>query len=197
MATLGIAAAAAGAGTYAAFSDTESSNNTQVSAGTLNLDLNSNTSTSMNVGDLAPGDSGYLATELSNTGSINGNLETVNLEITAESDGTSSDFEENADDDGSELDDSLDVDILVESGTWDGSVGANPGSEYNANDGTTYASGTLMSVTGDNTPGTAPSLNPEETKYLVFNYTLPRDTTGNEVQGDSVTFDISITLEQA
>lgn len=208
--TIGGAAAAAGAGTFAAFSDTESSTGNTITAGTLNLELNPNTSgtTSITLSNIAPGDSGYLAIELGNTGSIDGNLSSVNIgsvsggsfssTLVTDSDGTPSEFNDPTPADG-ELDDNLEVDSFVEaSGDFNGSVGTGQGSTIgrSSNHANVVSAGTTLSSAVKQHSLSGESLNSSELKYFVLNYTLP-GSTKNIVQGDSVEFDVQFVLDQA
>lgn len=211
MITLGGAAAAAGAGTFAAFSDTGQSSGNSISTGTLTLALNPGSeSTAIDVSGAKPGDSGYLALELQNSGSIDGTIADVNLgsvdgsgsfdaSLASQTDDTPSDFEQNAGDDGVELDDTMTVDAFLEtSGDFTGSVGTGTGSTVtrSGNESNLVTSGTTLADALGSNANLGESLGSGVSKYLVLNYEIPSGA-GNELQDESLTFDVQVVLEQA
>lgn len=205
IATVGAASAAVGAGTFAAFSDTETSSGNSVTAGTLDLQLNPNSSgsTSIDFGTIAPGDSGYLVIELTNDGSIDATLQSINIGDVSEDGSLTESLTTNSDgedpnSDG-ELDDYLEIGVFIEADDLtSASVGTTTGETVSATDGTrVISSDTKLSDAVGRNNGFSESLTTNETKYLVLNYELPREETGNVVQGDSAGFDIQIVSEQA
>lgn len=83
--TIGVASAGAGAGTFAYFSDTESSTGNQIQAGTLDLEVGNNDSLSLTVSDKAPGWTGSDSASINNVGSVEGGLRLeVNVTSTGE-----------------------------------------------------------------------------------------------------------------
>jgi spore coat-associated protein N len=77
--TFGAATAAVGGGTGAYFSDQADSEDNTIKAGSIDLQTNGNNSptTAINVGPVAPGDSGGSTLRLDNTGSVNGYVSLV------------------------------------------------------------------------------------------------------------------------
>lgn len=211
MITLGGAAAAAGAGTFAAFSDTGESSGNSISTGTLTLALNpGGESTSISVSGAKPGDTGYVALALQNSGTIDGTITGVNIgavdgsggfsaNLASETDNTPSQFESNPGSDGVELDDTMTVDVFIESSTdFTGSPGTGTGSTVSrsGNENEIVAAGTtLASALSSNT--VSETLGPSTpAKYLVVNYEIPSGA-GNDLQDESLTFDVQVRLEQA
>ncbi|NHN61154.1 MULTISPECIES: TasA family protein [Halorussus] len=107
--TVGAASAATGAGTMAYFSDTESSEGNTVSAGTLNLKVNGRDDIStapVNVSGVAPGWSKSIPLDLSNDGTVGGDLY-LKFDVTGSNDG---------DGDSQGLEDDLDLTWNVDNG---------------------------------------------------------------------------------
>ena len=199
IATVGVASAAAGAGTFAYFSDTETSEDNTVEAGTLNLTLSPSTGTGsfINIDKAKPGDSGYIVFQLKNDGNIDGSSIEITLTNLSESDNTGTEFETTPTANGGELDEILLVAAYVESSNPESSTGTYTG-DYSTSSGTALItdSPTLSGAVGTTYAGsTDVSLTSGGTKYLVFEYTFP-DVDDNTLQGDSVTFDIEVTLTQ-
>lgn len=193
--TVGAGSAAAGAGTFALFSDTESSTGNSVTAGTLNLDLTEGSdTTSLNVTDAAPGDAGYVVLELTNNGSLAGDIDVL-IENVSGSDGTDSEFESSPTADGSELLSTLDL------SAWLDATGMTVGSfsgEYGAsNGGTQIISPTkLDSVSEAELSGSSvDDLAADSSMYAVVEVSIPSGA-GNAIQGDSANFDITFELNQ-
>lgn len=191
---IGAGTAAAGAGTFAAFSDTETSSSNTLTAGTLDLELTAgdSVSTPITFSNVKPGDTGYVAVGLENTGSVSGDVTNVALSITDEEDGTDSEFEDNGDE--AVLADNVEVGVFfdgsVTAGTDTGSQPSSSGTNTVVDDGTV-----LSSATGDQTPDSTVSLGENGSTTLVVNWEVPT-TAGNDIQGDSVTFDITVDLTQ-
>lgn len=195
-----------GGGTYAYFSDTETSTGNTFSAGTLKLTVGSAGTLPLAFNSLKPGDTGTLADpwRINNTGTIAGNLTIACGAITNNENGLT-EPEKDADDTGEpgELGANLTVAFWIDSNadnTWGagdyyltttgGKTGYNseaslPPEAYahlNDYDGKTWAD--LTTITGGASAGT-----------FHVEYDLPWGT-GNEVQSDTCTFDLTFRLEQ-
>jgi len=166
-----------GAGTYAYFSDTESSVDNTLTAGTLDLNIEGGdvAITTFDVSNVAPGDNGTASSTLLNSGSLAGELDIATSGIDnvpgvgGEYGGGSGELGANA-----EIAIYLDID---QTGTRTaGDVGLQ-------SNGTTYD------------PMVAAMAASAQDDIIVL-WDVPTDT-GNDVQGDSVSFNITFTLEQA
>ena len=181
---IGLVAALAGAGMYALFNDHETSEGNVFKAGTLNLQLGSGSNALISIDNMKPGDSGEVIVAVTNLGSLDGKL-------------------------------SL---ILGKGIPWNviGTMVCSP--DENLADALEF--GALYDVKGDGTysdkgwPGWGPGTvfvhlsgcNQETldfgllpaggTRNVKIFWNLP-STVGNEVQGRSVTFDITFYLSQA
>ncbi|WP_435180332.1 TasA family protein [Halorussus sp. AFM4] len=80
--TVGAASAATGAGTMALFSDSEQSTDNTIQAGTLDLTVGGSNSSTLNVSNIAPGDSGRTAIQVNNAGSLGGSLDVNVSDVT-------------------------------------------------------------------------------------------------------------------
>jgi spore coat-associated protein N len=176
MATIG-AAGAVGAGTWAAFSDEESATGS-ATAGTLDLKVEntdiSGRKVTLGNGDLAPGDDGsYSNITLKNTGNVAGELR-ADLNITSAQENDRNEAE-TADDPNSggngELDNVLELQVPGQNSGW-----------------------RSLRFYDENTPYTlANSLS--DSKDITIKWRVPEDA-DNSIQSDSVTFDVTFTLEQ-
>jgi predicted ribosomally synthesized peptide with SipW-like signal peptide len=185
MMVIGLVATLAGAGLYAYFSDTETSSGNKFTAGTLDLMVNGQNpwTTPITVSNLAPGDSGSRSIVIKNVGSIDG---CVNLELgtATNTEGLNPESETEKTEPG-DLGDYLVVTIYFDE---DGDLGT-------VNDQTFVCSGIINTIGGHLYNAYHP-LCAGDLSYLVIVYNLPGHT-GNNVQGDIVSFDISVILEQA
>ena len=181
---IGAGSAAAGAGTMAYFSDTEESTENTVSAGTLDLKIGPNGGdtavTTVDVGNVAPGDSGEGKTTLKNDGSIDGSIDlifgsAINLEgDNPESEGDTSDP--------GDLGDVLEVEVYVSSTLVRGDFSASSPPTFNeVFDGTEEDANV--------------ALNAGSSTDLTIKWNLPTSA-GNDIQGDSVEGDITVELNQ-
>lgn len=173
--TIGVAGAAAGAGTMAYFSDTEESTGNTVSAGTLDLtaDGGDGAVTTVDVSAVAPGESGGKSTTLKNSGSIDGSVDLI-FGSASNSEGDNSEPEPSTSSDG-DLGSVLQVTV---------SVG-----------GTAIRSGTFNNVFDGTEENANVSLAAGNSKDLTIDWSVPSGA-GNEIQGDEVTGDITIELNQ-
>lgn len=169
---IGAASAGAGAGTMALFSDTESSSGNTVQAGTLDLKVAGQNPLTANeaFGPFAPGDSKSYNVPLKNVGTIQGVLDFRLSGTNSEGDNPESEPETQTDGD---LGDHLMVTIEV--------------------GGSQKAYGTFNEVTGTY-PDVATIAGGDSTNMKIT-MTLPEGT-GNEVQGDVITADITFYLNQ-
>lgn len=173
--TAGVASAGAGAGTFAYFSDTESSTDNQIQAGTLDLEVGADNSLNIDVSDGAPGDSWSSSADLANVGSIGGEL-SVGLNVTSgPSDGDSSDPEVNYPQSGGLLDEAW-VRIGI-----DGSTVVTKGSIKTAD-----MLGRIDALQ---------RLSGESSKTMNIEVGIDSNAL-NEIQGDSLTFEVVVGLHQ-
>ena len=196
---IGVVSVSAGAGTWAYFSDTETSGENTFAAGTLDLTFDTESSLPLAVTNTYPGDSGGDSSTLANAGNLPGELDIAIGAVTnTESTGTT-EFE--ADGAGGELGANakmvvwLDVD---QSGTFNaGDIELSPSAiiAYDASTNTELTYSTIDSYSGvswDNVETMAAGA----TDDLCIDWEVPI-TTVNDIQGDSLSFDVTVTLEQA
>lgn len=175
------ALALVGTGTYAYFVDTEVSADQSLEAGTLDLvPGNFMSSPAIAVEDVAPGDSDSVSFNLSNAGSIDGDL---SLEVVSDQDSENTCTEPEGDDepdcglDGvGELDDNLDIVI---------SRGVTP-----------VWSGTLAALAAD-LDGQAFGLLADGTSATLTVAWSIDESVDNRIQSDEAEFHIVATLDQA
>ena len=190
-----------GGGTWAFFSDPESSTGNILTAGTLDLSLDGADApvTTLDISNAAPGDSGSGSTVIKNDGNIDAELDIAFGSVTNTESSGSTEYE--ADGAPGELGGQatfaffIDVD---ESGTWntddiglksDVTTYVNAGAtsldyqtldSYNSNNWDDVYSGNMTASAQDN---------------FTIMYQVPTSAT-NAIQGDSVSVDITFTLEQ-
>lgn len=172
---IGAASAGAGAGTMALFSDTEQSTGNTVQAGTLDLNADGGDSevTTVTVSNAVPGDSGSDTTTLNNNGTMAGSVDLVFSGATNdEGDNPESETETTTPGD---LGDVLEVTVSV------GSTQVDTGTFNTVFDGT-EADANVSLASGTQ-------------KDLTIDWTLPSGA-GNDIQGDSVSGDITVQLNQ-
>lgn len=166
---IGVASVGAGAGTMALFSDSEQSTANQVTAGTLDLDIDGadTATTTVEATNIAPGYTGSDSSTVANAGSIDGFLD---VEVGSVS-GTT------------EMKEQLQIRVLLD------------------DDGDTTTTGDQSVVVNDYATSIAADRNTNhelmtgESSNLVVEWTLDGDA-DNDVQGDSVSFDITVKLDQ-
>jgi len=162
-----------GTGVYAAFSDTETSTGNQFTAGTLDLEVDTQNPWSTvkfdNVGPLAPGDSGAVTCAVKNVGNLPGTSLTVDISGLV---------------DAGEL--GANMDIVI----WDDVDGD---AVQDAGETTEMYNGTLAAEAGPYTVGSG--LNAGVTTNVGISYSIDSGV-GNEIQGDTCTFDIEFVLTQ-
>jgi spore coat-associated protein N len=187
-----------GGATFAYFSDTESSVNNTLTAGVLDLNIDGGNVavTTLNVGAVEPGASGSASSILSNVGSIAGELDIATSAVT--NTGAVSGTSEYADDSGdlggvAQI--AMYLDIDQSGGVTAGDIGLQ-------SDGTTYdPTGGLNYDVVDNYASETwneviSSMVASASDDIIILWQVPTGA-GNSIQGDSVEFDITFTLEQA
>ncbi|AKB21134.1 TasA family protein [Methanosarcina sp. WH1] len=171
--TIGVLAVVAGAGTWAAFSDTETSENNTFTAGTLDLKVGGvdDPDVPFVVEDVFPGATGSADIVLSNAGTMPGALSVKIVNIIGEG-GDFPEPESVVDPSNAyNLDDVLTVSI---------------------SDGTNTVSGKLSELTTAQSLGV---LDVGTGKTFTVTYSVD-SSAGNEIQGDKVTFDVEVSLNQ-
>jgi spore coat-associated protein N len=183
------------AGTYAYFSDTESSTNNVLTAGTLDLNINGGNVavTTFTASGVAPGDSGSGSSTLTNVGTIAGELDVATSAVTNTAGAGGTEYEGGSGELGANAQIAMYID-LDQSGSWNaGDIGLQ-------SNGTTYSFPTALNYDVINNYASK-TWNAVETMVaaaadnIVVNWQVPAGT-GNDIQGDSVRFDISFILEQ-
>jgi spore coat-associated protein N len=179
----------AGGGTWAFFSDTEASHNNSLTAGTLDLTINGGNSavTTFNAPAVVPGDTGSGSSTLRNAGSLSGNLSLAFSTVTntAGLDGTGNL--------GAAALMAVYIDVNNNS-AWDaGDIGLK-------SDGTTYAAPAALNYAVINSYGSRgftglATLAAGISRQITINWQVPAST-GNEIQGDGLSFGVTFTLNQ-
>ncbi|MGB9903868.1 MAG: TasA family protein [Desulfotomaculales bacterium] len=179
---IALMAALVGGATFAYFNDTETSTGNSFAAGTLDLKLDGGDDNvvKFTASNLAPGQSGKGTWTIRNAGNINGFVDLTGITVvnTGATPGTS----EFADGSG-DLGANMNVRLFID---------ANGNGDYDTGDTEIY-NGPLNSIASDynlNLP-----LNSGETKYIGLAWNIP-GTVGNSIQGDSVSFSMTFSLEQ-
>ncbi|RLC70464.1 MAG: hypothetical protein DRI26_07070 [Chloroflexi bacterium] len=180
-----------GGGVYAVFTDTEASSSNQFAVGTLDLkvdDENPWTSTKISVSNLKPGDSGAVDCTLKNDGTIDGSSLTVDIQNLSDSEGTNPEPETDTTEPG-DLSANLDLVLWVDDGAGGGTAnnGVRDGTEQLLYSGKLNAEAGPYSVTGGLAAGA--------TTYIGIGYSIA-SSVGNDIQGDTCTFDIVFVLTQ-
>lgn len=200
LATIGVASAGAGAGTMAYFSDNESVDNNSVSAGTLDLTTGTKSSFKLDLGDKAPGDSGTTTLDITNSGSLSGSNAVLDAninDITGTGGSGSSEYE----DDTANLGDNLEVRIWIDvddNDSFDSGDYMLKSDETIVADGSGYSGGydTLNNYSGTTWNGIR-NMGSGNTDEVNVDWQIPDAGTGNNIQGDSVEFDLTFQLRQS
>jgi len=191
-----------GGGTWAFFSDTETSANNSLTAGTLDLNIDDGNDpvTMFSVTDVAPGDSGFGSAELTNVGSLDGELD-IEFSGVSNTESTGTGEYENDILNGAgvgELGGLAEIAVYIDvdgNGSFDGSdIGLN-------SDGSFYSPSTLIYDTIDNYDGAywdeiEVMGNGDEHDFVVLWRVPFNGGIDNTYQGDTVSFDVSYVLEQ-
>ena len=191
-----IVIALVGAGTWAYFSDTESSANNSLTAGTLDLNVDGGDTavTTFSVTGKAPGDSGSGSTTLANAGNLSGELDITFSAITNTPGAGGTEFEGGSGELGAVAQIAVYIDV-DSSDTWsDGDIGIK-------SDGTTYNHPTALDYAvidnyGSDSFDAVETMAASASDKFVVMWQVPTSA-GNNIQGDSVSFDVTFTLEQA
>lgn len=173
VATVGVVGALAAGATSAWFSDTETSTGNTFTAGTLDLAVNGQNTgiIPVVVGNIAPGWTKDITYTVKNAGSISGKLSLVSGTV-VNTEGLNPESETNTEGDG-ELGANITVTATVDS--------------------VTHNLGVLNNLQNANTVIT--DLNAGVEKTIVLHLALPTSVT-NEVQGDNVVADFTLSLDQ-
>ena len=184
--------------TFAYFSDTESSVNNSLTAGVLDLNIDGGdiAVTTLTVADAEPGGSGSGSSILANVGSMVGELDIATSAVT--NTGAVSGTSEYADDSGdlgavAQIAMYLDID---QSGTVTaGDIGLQSDeTTYDPTGGLNYD--VIDNYASDNWDAIIASMAASASDDIIVLWQVPTGA-GNTIQGDSVSFDITFTLEQA
>jgi predicted ribosomally synthesized peptide with SipW-like signal peptide len=184
-----------GAGTYAYFSDTESSTNNTLTAGTLDLNIDGGNVavTTFTASGVAPGDSGSGSSTLANVGSISGELDIATSAVTNTPGAGGTEYEGGSGELGASTQIAVYLDV-DQSGGWNaGDIGLQ-------SNGATYSFPTALNYDEINDYASE-TWNAVETMVtsaaddIFVNWQVPVGAV-NDIQGDSVSFDITFTLEQ-
>lgn len=175
--------------TSAIFTDQETSEGNSLSAGTLDLQVDDKDNpfiTTFNFSDMSPGDNETHSFTLKNTGTLPG-VPKICLRnvINTESTG-SSEFE--SDGDAGELGANINVIAKI-----NGESLVDTDTSLDSFNDHCWASENVLDTEFVNT--NADILDPSETAIFEFNFSIT-ESVGNEIQGDSVTFDVEFNFEQ-
>ena len=186
---------AVGGSTFAYFSDTESSTNNTLTAGTLDLNINGGDTavTTLNVSDVAPGDSGSASSTLANVGSLEGELDISTSSVTNTPGAGGTEYEGGSGELGASANMTMYLDVDQSSDWSAGDVGLK-------SDRTIYYHPTSLdyaaindyaSKSWDATENMTASASDD---FFVL-WQVPSGAT-NDIQGDSVSVNITFVLEQ-
>jgi predicted ribosomally synthesized peptide with SipW-like signal peptide len=174
---------AIGWGTYSYFSDTETSSGNKFSAGTLDLKVDGKDNpldVYFNVADVKPGDSGSKTIALKNDGTIEGTAK-IHIKNVANSEGTNPEPETDTAEPG-------DLGKYLVLKIW-----------YDAEGDGFEADDLIVTDEVNDLNSVLTTLGPlgaGQTRNVKIDWELPSDV-GNDIMGDSVTFDIEFSLVQA
>jgi len=182
-------------GTWAYFADNETSAGNALESGTLDLKIDGGDSAvnTFSAHDVLPGDTGGGSVTLANAGSLPGELD-ITVSTVANYGGTGSgEYEDGVGDLGGKARMAVYLDIDL-SGSWNaGDIGLK-------HNGTTYSHPTPLHYAKINKYSAthweaAATMAPAANFDLVADWKVPGET-GNEIQGDAVSFGVLFTLEQ-
>lgn len=197
--TIGAGSVAAGAGTMAFFSDEKTSKNNTVKAGTLTLNLDNGDeqgSKTVNVTNAKPGDSGSGASQVTNSGTIDGFLDLEVANVRNQENGRNQSEQEAGDGstDQGELGDNLNVTIGFDGDDEKLTDNRPAGGVDTENDEAVGPDGVTINEAEGSYDLNFP-LNSGQSANLVIEWEIP-GSTGNEIQSDQVLFDVVVTLSQ-
>jgi spore coat-associated protein N len=187
-----------GGATFAYFSDTESSVDNTLTAGILDLNIDGGNVavTTLTVSAAEPGASGSASSTLSNVGSMAGELDIATSVVT--NTGAVSGTSEYADDSGdlggvAQI--AMYLDIDQSGGVTAGDIGLqSDGTTYDPTGGLNYD--IVDNYASENWNEVITSMVASASDDIIILWQVPTGA-GNSIQGDSVEFDITFTLEQA
>lgn len=187
-----------GGATFAYFSDTESSVDNTLTAGILDLNIDGGNVavTTLTVSAAEPGASGSASSTLSNVGSMAGELDIATSVVT--NTGAVSGTSEYADDSGdlggvAQI--AMYLDIDQSGGVTAGDIGLqSDGTTYDPTGGLNYD--IVDNYASENWNEVITSMAASASDDIIILWQVPTGA-GNSIQGDSVEFDITFTLEQA
>ena len=204
---IGVVASVAVGLTSAYFSDSEASQGNTVAIGTmdLNIDGANDIVTTMTVQNKAPGDSGQDSSVLSNVGTLSGLLD-IKMDNIADYPCTNdthgvNDGTENCTSDAGALSSNLDMAFYIDAdqdNAWStGDIGLKSDESIYSNTGSTSLEYSRLSdydndVWVDVYTG---AMNSTVSDNFVIDWEIP-SSTGNEIQGDAVIFDLEFILRQ-
>jgi len=185
-----------GGGTWAYFSDTETSASNSLTAGTLDLNIDSGDTavTTFAVTNVVPGDSGNGSNTLANVGDLNGELDIQFSTITNTPGAGGGEYEGGSGELGANAEIAVYIDV-DQSGDWSsGDIGLK-------SDDTTYSHPTVLDYDALDNYDSAiwdevETMATSTADDFIVMWRVPTSA-GNDIQGDSVSFDVTFTLEQA
>ena len=186
---------AVGGGTYAYFSDTEDSTNNTLTAGTLdlNIDGGNDAVTTFSVSDVAPGDSGSANSTLTNVGSLEGELDISTSAVTNTPGAGGTEYEGGSGELGASANITMYIDV-DQSSTWSsGDIGLkSDGTKYNHPTALDYD--VIDNYASESWDATG-NITASASEYFFVLWDVSTSI-GNDIQGDSASFDITFVLEQ-
>lgn len=188
--------ATVGGGTWAWFQDTETSANNSLTAGTLDLNIDGDNVevTTFSMSNVAPDDSGSGSNTLANVGSLDGELDVYVHYVYSIGATGSTEFEDGVSHLGSNAEMALYLDLDQSATYTAGDIGLkSDGTTYNHPTALDYASiQSYSKVTWDAVETLAASASDD---FIVL-WQIP-SAVDNEIQGDTLHFKVTFTLEQA
>jgi len=187
---------AVGGGTYAYFSDTESSTNNTLTAGTLDLNIDGGdiAVTTFSVSDVAPGDSGSDNSTLANVGSIAGELDISTSAVTNTPGAGGTEYEGGSGELGASALLAMYIDVDQSNDWSSGDIGLmSDNATYNHPTALNYA---VINDYASNSWDATENMSASASDYFVVLWQVPTGA-GNDIQGDSASFDITFVLEQS
>ncbi len=183
-------------GTWAYFSDTESSTNNSLTAGTLDLNINGGNVavTTFSASNVAPGSSGSGNSTLANIGSLSGELD-IRLSAVTNTGGVGGEYGDSVGNLGGVAEIAMYIDV-DQSGGWNaGDIGLkSDGFTYSFPTALDYA--TIDSYASKVYDAVEANMATSAADGFIVLWRVPTSA-GNNIQGDSVSFDITFVIEQA
>ena len=186
-----------GIGTWAYFSDTEQSTDNSLTAGTLDLNIDGGDTavTMFSVSDVAPGDSGSGNCTLTNAGSLAGELDIAFSAITNTPGAGGGEYEGGSGELGANAEIAVYLDVDQSGTVTAGDIGLkSDGTTYDPTVALDYA--TIDSYGSDSWNEVVAAMAASAADDFIVLWRVPTGAV-NDIQGDSVSFDVTFTLEQA